>query len=246
MLTRLYNWFLQVLLNTTARRLPLANHRFIVSSSSNIQDVNYDLRSQYEDISVPTLEEAVESLSQEVPYVMNYASIAKKKCKKDSILLTCDESAAIYLYTMPAATCICGFNAALRAGNRQVLRPWLGYIKLLMTALEKLPSTPTRTLLWRGVHQYEPENYIKDDVYIWWGVTSCSTSLLVVQNFVGDTGAVFHIEAIHGKDISMFSACPDENEVILMPGTRTRFKADSVNIIDRLFVIQLEEVYQPK
>jgi hypothetical protein len=59
---------------------------------------------------------------------------------------------------------------------------------------------------------------------------------------LGENGTLFAIEAIHGKDISMFSAVPDEQEVILMPGTRVRAKSQSLNVMDRLFIIHLEEI----
>jgi hypothetical protein len=63
-----------------------------------------------------------------------------------------------------------------------------------------------------------------------------------VQNFLGESGTLFAIEAIHGKEISRFSAVPHEHEVILMPGTRVRARCQSLSFIDRLFVIHLEEI----
>ena len=62
-----------------------------------------------------------------------------------------------------------------------------------------------------------------------------------VQPFLGETGTLFVIDAIYGKDISAFSAFPDEQEIILMPGTRVRAKSESLSVIDRLFVVHLEE-----
>jgi hypothetical protein len=63
-----------------------------------------------------------------------------------------------------------------------------------------------------------------------------------VQPFLGENGTLFAIDAIQGKDISAFSAIPDEQEVVLMPGTRVRCKHESLNFIDRLFVLHLEEI----
>ncbi len=63
-----------------------------------------------------------------------------------------------------------------------------------------------------------------------------------VQDFLGKSGTLFTIKTTHGKDVSMFSAVPDEAEVILMPGTRVRAKSEALNFIDRLFVIHLEEI----
>jgi hypothetical protein len=63
-----------------------------------------------------------------------------------------------------------------------------------------------------------------------------------VQPFLGESGTLFAIETIHGRDISMLSAVPDEQEVIIMPGTRVHVKSQSLNIPDRLFIFHLEEI----
>jgi hypothetical protein len=63
-----------------------------------------------------------------------------------------------------------------------------------------------------------------------------------VRQFLGESGTLFAVDAIHGKDISALSAIPDEQEVVLMPGTRVRRRYESLNFIDRLFVLHLEEV----
>jgi hypothetical protein len=67
-------------------------------------------------------------------------------------------------------------------------------------------------------------------------------ALNIVQPFLGESGTLFAIDVVHGKDISAFSAIPDEQEVVLMPGTRVRRRYESLNFIDRLFVLHLEEI----
>ncbi len=64
----------------------------------------------------------------------------------------------------------------------------------------------------------------------------------IAQEYLGKSGTLFVIETTQGRDISMFSAFPDEQEVILMPGTRVRAKNPSLNFIERLFIIHLEEI----
>jgi hypothetical protein len=64
----------------------------------------------------------------------------------------------------------------------------------------------------------------------------------IVENYLGESGTLFAIKTDHGKDVSMFSAVPAEEEIILMPGTSVRAKSRSLNFIDRLFVIHLEEI----
>ena len=222
----------------------MANQRLVGSCLSKPRNEDYSLQSDYEHLSVPTIEEAMKGLSEKVPNIENYVSTAKENCYRDSPLLTLDESAAIYIYTMPAGSFFSGFNAALRDKNRQALRPWFGYTKLLITALEKLPST--KATIWRGTNHDTPENYAEHEVYILWGITSCSKNLEIVKNFISDNGILFVIETVHGKDISMFSANRYEEEVVLLPGTWLRAKANTIDFLDKFFITHLEEVQSPK
>jgi hypothetical protein len=214
-------------------------NRFINSNLPKPQGDSHNPLSDYECIPVQTLEEAVENLIQLVPDVVNYVSTAKKDCNRDSTLLMWDESAAIYLYTMPKKF-FSSLNIALRHANRQVLKPWLHFLKLLITALKKLP--PTKATIWRAVNYDARLKFIEGEVYTYWDLNSCSMNINSVQPFLGENGTLFTIEAIHGKDISMFSAVPDEQEVIIMPGTPVRAKSQSLSFIDRLFIIHLEEI----
>jgi hypothetical protein len=65
--------------------------------------------------------------------------------------------------------------------------------------------------------------------------------LNVVEFYLGEKGTVLAIDAIHAKDISAFSAMPDEKEFVLIPGTCVRVKCPSLNFIDRFFLIHLKE-----
>ena len=216
--------------------------RFVSNILPQLREHSCSLESVYEDLPILPLEKAVEKVSKLVPDIAEYVSIAKKKCNKDFTSITHDESAAIYLYTMPK-TFFLELNKALRNPNRQVLHPWLPFLKLLMGALKKLPDT--KASLWRGVNYDATTNFVDDDVYTWWGVSSCSRSVNIVQRFMGDSGTLFNIETAHGKDISMFSVVPAEEEVILMPATRVRAKSEAAHFFDRLFIVHLEEIYTP-
>lgn len=215
------------------------NHRFISNTLPNSENTNRNLQFEYENVPIQTLDGTVESISTLVPGVTEYVSMAKQACRRDLTLFTWDQSAAIYLYTM-SIPFFSRLNAALRDPNRQVLHPWLPFLKLLMSALEKLPQT--KAIVWRGVHYDARLHFVDNDIYTWWGVTSCSKNINRVQAYLGESGTLFTIEAVHGKDISMFSAVPDEQEVVLMPGTHVRAKFQPLSFIDRLFVIHLEEI----
>ena len=68
--------------------------------------------------------------------------------------LTFDESAAIRLYTIEweesHKSLYSMLNYTLKKSDRQALRPYFKYLKLLFTAFVKLPCAPLQTV-WRGV-----------------------------------------------------------------------------------------------
>ncbi len=72
-------------------------------------------------------------------------------------------------------------------------------------------------------------------------MNSCSRNLKVVESFLGELGTVFCIRAMYGKDIAKYSACPDEQEVVLMPGTRVRPMGQPLEAMNKPYIIPLEE-----
>ena len=217
----------------------MTDNRFVSSTLPVLQEANSSPILGYEDSPVLTLEEAVEDLVSILPDVRNYAAIAKKKYHHSN-LLTRDGSAAIYLYTVPGILFFESLNAALRSENRRVLEPWFAFLKLFIDALKELPAK--KTIVWRGVRYDATLKFVDNDLYTWWGISSCSLNINSVEKYVGESGTLFHIETIDGKDISKFSAVPDEHEVALMPGSRVRALSQSFNFIDRLFIIVLQQI----
>jgi hypothetical protein len=216
----------------------MENDHFVNNTLSELQKANRNPISDYKELLVLTLEDAVERLIPLIPNVNNYLLTAKNECNHHSTLLTRDESAAIYLYSMPISF-FGRLNEALRAENRQALKPWLAFLKLFINALEKLPSI--KSIVWRGVSGNVGSIFADGRERIWWSVNSCSKELKVVEQRLGDTGTVFAIDVIHGKDISAFSTFPEEQEIVLMPGTHVRPKCQSLSFDDRFFLIHLEE-----
>ena len=219
----------------------MERNRFTNNVSSQFENSNHRLINGYQHLAVPTLEEAVAELIPFVPGIVKQAANAKVECNRNSNLLTVDESAAVYLYTMSKSFFSC-LNIALRDQDRQdrhALKPWFPFLKLFMTALEKLEST-TGTV-WRGVNYDDTLTYIDNDVHIWWGVNSCSINPRNVQPYLGENGTLFAIETTHGRNISAFSAFPDEEEVILMPGTRVRAPRESLHCEGSHSTVHLKE-----
>jgi hypothetical protein len=216
----------------------MARDRFVNNALSEFQEVNRNPIYGYQHLPLLTLEEATEKLIPFVPGVVGYVSIAKKKYNRNSGLLTRDESTAIYLYSMPTSF-FSRLNDALRAEKREAVEPWFDFLKLFMTALEKLPST--KGTVWRGINYDGSLTFVDNDVHIWWSVNSCSMALNVVERYLGGTGTVFAIDTVYGKDISTFSTFQEEQEIVLMPGTRVRAKSQSLNFEGRFFLVHLEE-----
>jgi hypothetical protein len=220
----------------------MAKDRFINNTLSEFEEANHNPIFGYEDSPLLTLEEAVQPIIPIVPRVMDYVATAKKKYNRHLDLLTRDESSAIYLYTMSASFNL-RLNETLRA-KRHELKPWFDFLKLFITALEKLPSISGT--VWRAISGDVGSIFDDNDVHIWWSVNSCSTDLRGIQAFLGEKGILFAIRAINAKDITAFSAIPDEGEVVLMPGTKLRAKCESLSFIDRLWVLHLEEISSQK
>jgi hypothetical protein len=215
----------------------MARNRFINIASLELQESNRNPIFGYQHLPILTLEETIEKIIPLIPGIKEYVLMAKENCNRNTTLLTWNESAAIYLYSM-SIPFFSHLNTALRAENRHELKPWFAFLKLFITALEKLP--PTKGTVWRGVNYDDTLTFVDNDVHIWWSINSCSMALNIVQPFLGEKGTLFVIDASHGKDISAFSAISDEQEIVLMPGTRVRAKCQSLSFIDQLFVVHLE------
>ena len=99
--------------------------------------------------------------------------------------LTIDESAAIRLYTLEWNTLHPSLyemlNCALKKDDRELLRPYFKHLKLLLTALVKLPCVPSLTI-WRGVTKNLSAEFPPGTSVTWWAFSSCTTALPVLEN----------------------------------------------------------------
>jgi hypothetical protein len=110
--------------------------------------------------------------------------------------LTRDDIAAIHLYTQENP--IYGvLNQVLRSEQRDEIKRFWGYIKLLQTALFKLARDATGTLFrgikvtWMPLMELEQELtelQCSGQPLLWWGFSSTSTSMPAVKKFLGDSG----------------------------------------------------------
>ncbi|CAF3294186.1 unnamed protein product [Rotaria sp. Silwood2] len=203
----------------------------------------------YEKLPLVPLEIAIEELVDFLPNIQSFAYVAKQRCEEPADGLIQDESAAIMLYSMrwePLDECLYFvLNSTLRSPDRRKLKPWLLYLRLFLSGLFRLPSI-TRTI-YRGVKLNLSKSYIMGKTVVWWGFSSCTTSLNVLQSeqFLGKTGVrtMFHIECESGKDIRNHSFFPTEDEILLLAATQFNV----IGCLDQgdLHVIQLKETQPP-
>ena len=203
----------------------------------------------YEDFPLVSLEEAIEPLVGLFQKDLRcYAFVAKQNSGEPENGLTPDEAAAIQLYSMQwppiEDSLFIRLNQALRATNREALRPWFAFLKLFLTALYKLPSS--RTTVWRGVQGGLGRQYRKGQSVIWWGISSCAAALSVVEQFVGQSGqrTIFSIEVEKAKFIRHYSYFKEEDEIILLPGTYLKV-VDTVRAAPDLTIIHMKEMTPP-
>jgi hypothetical protein len=196
-----------------------------------------------------SLEEAVEKLVHLLPAIQSYAYIAKQRCKKPADGLSPDESASIMLYTMgwePLNECLyVVLNATLRSTDRQKLKPWFLYLRLFVNALNRLP--PLRETVYRGVKLDLSTEYTIGETIIWWGFSSCTTDVTVLQSelFLGMKGnrTMFTIKCDSARDIRKHSYFSAEDEMILLAATQ--FKVTGRLDQGDLRIIQLKETQPP-
>ena len=192
------------------------------------------------------LDEAMKELHGVLPEISRFIKLARRLCihpNEDN--LTKDEAATLYLYTMEMAEDACVYrilNQTLRIEDRSKVRPWFGYLKLMDSAVSKLPNF--KGTVWRGIDKDVTKAFKKGQKIIWWSVTSCSKSVNVISSFLekAHQSTLFNIECSTGKLIAAYTSFPNEDEVILMPGTTFEVVADPLNHRGGLNIIHLKEL----
>ena len=135
-------------------------------------------------------------------------------------------------------------NFTLKKGNRDEVRPYFKYMKLLLTALVKLPCAPPSTV-WRGVTKDLSKDFPPGTLVTWWAFSSCTVELRVLESniYLGTTGnrTLFSVEAINGRIISGHSHFVTEDEILLLPGTFMIVQSQFVPAPD-LHIIHLKQL----
>ena len=216
--------------------MTLSNNRFITASLSKLETETYNPISGFETQPLVSLEEAVQPIAGLVLDVLTHVKTAMEKCIKNTPL-SVNESAAIYLYTMPESF-YGKLNETLRNENRSDLVLWFPYLKLFLNAVKKLP--PCEAMIWRGVCGVVASGFQQNNIHTWWSITSCSRYFQLAHQFTCDRGTLFSIKSLYGRDISMYSAETAEGELILLPGTHLLVK-DTTSDPVGISTVHLEE-----
>ncbi|CAF0978760.1 unnamed protein product [Didymodactylos carnosus] len=207
----------------------------------------------YQNISLMTLQQAIQPIEHLYPDLASKVFIANENFEscQDSDRLTKNEASAIYLYASEWGTLKGSFhdglNSALRSDDRHLLTPWYEYLKLLLTALNKLPSLKQK--VWRGFKGNLSKRYQIGKQYTWLGISSCTecVDLFDSNEYLGqsETRTIFSIECINGKSIKSHSYYQAQNEIVLLPAT-------CIEVIDydasfdkfcMIFVREIESLY---
>lgn len=203
----------------------------------------------YEKLEPVSLEEAVEPIQSIFRDLPRDVSNAKNATKRPADGLTPDESAAIYLYTLDVKprSFYLVLNELFCHRDRQKLKPWLAYLRLLFNGVYKIPGYSSK-IIWHGVKADLQAKYQTGKCYTWWAITSCAQSIDVLQSpsYLGDTGVrtIFSIECLNARPIKAHSSYQREEEILLLPGTYFEV-VSNVNTGHGLCVIRLRERAPP-
>jgi hypothetical protein len=203
----------------------------------------------YEKQPLVSIDQAIKPLIPIVSDVEEMVWTVKQNCQHPQDDLSSDESASIMLYTLEWMPREQSFyfilNQALRSQNRQELLPWFLFLRLFIFALAKLPSTAHR-MLYRGIKMDLTEEFPEGKTFVWWAFTSCTFSMKVLEQFLGQSGhrTIFNIECDSAKDICQHSFYQSEKEVLMYPARQFQVMS-TFNSGNQLKIIHLKEIHPP-
>jgi len=158
-------------------------------------------------------------------YIGKSYETAEKKLKEDNKSgLTKEEIAAVNLYTRhwekDLDSLYAVLNRRLRAEDKEGLVPFIPYLKLLLTGLNKLHKQDE--VVWRGVKADLTGLFTKGKKITWWAFNSFTLDCELLQNelYLGKTGkrTIFLLHTKIGVEIIKYSDFPNESEMLLGPG----------------------------
>ncbi|CAF3737411.1 unnamed protein product [Rotaria socialis] len=197
----------------------------------------------FKDKSILSIDVALQSVLSIVDRLDHYIEDAKHSRHYPSDHgLTEDEAVAIYLYTNDwnGQSLNRVLNSALQSESQTALKSWLSFLKLFNAALRKLPTV--HNTLWRGLPFDVVEKLNENEDLILCSIISCSSSSTIIEHLLDDKSIICSVKSFSGKNIQGYTAKNEEDEVLLLPGTRLRVKRKQLNNEQDKPIIYLEEI----
>lgn len=199
--------------------------------------------------SLVSLEQAIYPLISIVSSIQYMARRAKECYIATNDFLNEDEWASLTLYTLEWQSTDESLhtilNGTLQKQDRKLLKPWFLYLRLIATALSKIPSISSVITVYRGVKLDLSASHHEGNEVVWRGFSSCTKSphVLNSERFLGENGTrtKFIIKCFSGKNIQKYSYYSSEHEVLLPPDLRFRVDRND-NHGNGLHVIHLTEI----
>lgn len=190
------------------------------------KEIFQSINDDYQQVSLVTLEEAIEPLLDFIPEVKDMIKLVKDKCQQMKTNLSIDELASIMLYTLewlPKENSFYYiFNRKLQSSNQNELISCYSYLKLLSTSLSKLSKLSNR-IFYRAIQLDLKPQYSLDKIFIWNEYISCTASIdifdkdkVCFNDTINRTLLIIH--STHGLDISECSFYGLKHEILLPPG----------------------------
>jgi hypothetical protein len=203
----------------------------------------------YSHLPIVSLKEAVHPVIALVPNVERMVDMVLQHVgQHPKNGLTVAQSASIMLYTLEWTPRKKSFSRVLnktilKHNNREDLKPWLLYFRLIFSALALLP--PRQRTVYRGIQKNLQAYYPIREKVVWWDFSTCTTKseLLQDEQFCGNSGfrTIFQIECFSGVNIRNHSFYRDRYEVLILPDTEFEVISSS-NDGYGLTEIQLREI----
>ncbi|CAF1275053.1 unnamed protein product [Rotaria sp. Silwood1] len=203
--------------NTTSQRF----YRISISTFNLLELIDGYLNEP-----IVSLEEALEPVGRTIIDLPTYIEEAKTKCHYPSEHgLSRDESAAIYIYTMALKkkTFFDHFQEAWNSRSRSTMKPWVKYIRLFRSALDKLPRAKNE--VWQGMaNDVMLEKILTSkSPFLYSCLSSCSpwNSEVVdyLQKNVSKNLMIVGYKSVNGRSVTGYTA-DQMDEVIIWPGVK--------------------------
>ncbi|CAF3912634.1 unnamed protein product [Adineta steineri] len=180
----------------------------------------------YEDEPLLSLEEALKPFDGKISHLDNQIKEAKSNCHYPSEHnLTRDESAALYLYLIhdKGDTVYNHLQKSWDSNDREQMKPWFKYLKLLKSGLNKLPDAKTE--VWQGTHYDKDAEKILQSkslqLYASMGLSSPTYQQVKndVQGKSGSKAILVGYQHVDGKDVSGYGP-NTQKETMIWPGVK--------------------------